>query len=42
MAKVTPLYDELIFREVLPELHTDFIDKNKEISPNVSPIKIKK
>lgn len=27
MAKLIPLYDELIFLDVLPELHPDFIKK---------------
>ena len=32
MAKITPLYDELIFLDVLPELHPDFIERIKEQS----------
>jgi hypothetical protein len=29
MAKLIPLYDELIFLDVLPELHSDFIERIK-------------
>lgn len=30
MAKEVPLYDEIIFLDVLPELHLDFIERIKE------------
>lgn len=30
MAKITPLYDELIFLDVLPELSQEFIERIKE------------
>ena len=45
MAKTEPLSDELIFLDVLPELHPEFIErvrnerKISKTSPNVSPNK---
>lgn len=30
MAKITPLYDEPIFLDVLPELHPDITERMKE------------
>ena len=43
MAKTIPLHDDdLLFLDVLPELHPDFIKKNQEISSNVSPNNIAK
>jgi hypothetical protein len=34
MAKLIPLYDELIFMDVLPELHSDFIERIKNKRKN--------
>lgn len=34
MAKLIPLYDELIFLDVLPELHPDFIERIKNERKN--------
>ena len=34
MAKLIPLYDELIFLDVLPELHSDFIERIKNKRKN--------
>lgn len=34
MAKEVPLYDELIFLDVLPELHPEFIERIKEQRKN--------
>ena len=34
MAKLIPLYDELIFLDVLPELHPDFIERIKNKRKN--------
>ena len=34
MAKLIPLYDELIFLDVLPELHSDFIERIKNKCKN--------
>ena len=34
MAKLIPIYDELIFLDVLPELHPDFIERIKNERKN--------
>lgn len=34
MAKITPLYDELIFLDVLPEIRPDFIERIKNERKN--------
>ena len=34
MAKLIPLYDELIFLDVIPELHSDFIERIKNKRKN--------
>ena len=34
MAKTVPLYDELIFLDVLPELHPDIIERIKNERKN--------
>ena len=34
MVKITPLYDELIFLDVLHELHPDIIERIKEQRKN--------
>ncbi len=34
MAKLIPLYDELIFIDIIPELHPDFIERIKNERKN--------
>lgn len=34
MAKLIPLYDELVFLDVLPELNSDFIERIKNKRKN--------